>query len=98
MEWWAYYKIWKYVGGKTILSGFAKNNRKGTWSKYCFFGVGEIPQIQDLSVLKLFIFFKIGEKSRMSDGKDRKFEKIIIFLAKRLYLKSLNAINIINIE
>ena len=34
----------------------------------------------------------------MSDGKDRKFEKIIIFLAKRLYLKSLNAINIINIE
>ena len=43
--------------------------------KILLFGGGEVPQIQGLSVLKLFMFLKIGVKSRLSDGKDRKLNK-----------------------
>ena len=43
--------------------------------KILLFGGGEIHQIQELSVLELFIVFKFGVKSRLSDGKDRKLKK-----------------------
>ena len=65
--------------------------------KILLFGGGEIPQIQGLSVLKLFVF-KNWCKITLVGRKGQKVEQIVIFLAKRLYLKSLNASNIINIE
>ena len=43
--------------------------------KMLLFGGGEIPQIQELSVLELFIFFKIGVKSLLSGRKDTKLNK-----------------------
>ena len=33
-----------------------------------------VDQIQDLNVLKLFNYFRVGEKSYMLDGEDRKLK------------------------
>ena len=65
--------------------------------KILLFGGGETSNSR-VKRVETFYVFKNWCKITLVGRKGQKVGQIVIFLAKRLYLKSLNASNIINIE